>query len=289
MAFNKQELLAKLRGFRIRNIRVDQNAEYGTKRIRVDDVLDPISGKLLLGCTDERQVKAIVDPRTNEEKDKSLYTIVRAGGASLGLVDAVRNVRVTIQRADILSALTENEVVIANHTDTHAKEGELTGCGYAALRAFPESGSIFDRPSVPVSERIKSFEEVGALRIVLQGDHVAQGFFINPLTENVLKPEKEVASHAFFSLDLGIYKNILHWIQGALNMNDEVVRSVLVKLTRNNLAAVFILSDAEINEAIYIERNDEEDMYFAGILHEALAELKDREGPVMHVLEERMG
>ena len=128
---------------------------------------------------------------------------------------------------------------------------------------------------------------MGSLRMVLDGEHVAQGFLVNPLADKVLDPTSDVAGKSFFSLDLGIYREILRWIQGALGFGNEVLENILVKLARNNLAAVFILSQAKITEAVYIEREDDGDSFFAGVLHEALAELKEREGPVLHIMEER--
>ncbi len=289
MVFEPELIQQKLSSFKILNVRIDDLFEVGTKRLRASEMLVPIKGKLILGCTDERKIQALINPKTGEKLDFSSFSLARAAGAAMGLVDAIRNVRVTILREQILKALSENGVIVANHIDTHAKEGEYTGCGMGVLRAMPESGSLFDRPAVEFPWRMSSFEEMGALRMVLEGEHTAEGFLVNPFSDKVLDPASEVAMHSFFSLDLGIYQEILHLIQGALGFGDEVVQNVLVKLTRNNLAVVFVLSDAKITEAVYIERGDESDSYFAGILHEALAQLKEREGPVVHIMEERAG
>jgi len=287
MAFDPEVTRQKLAAFSIFNVRLDEAFEVGTKRLRASEVLVPIKGRIILGCTDERKIQALVDPKAGQKLDFSSFSVARAPGAAMGLVDAIRNVRVTILREQILKALSENGVVAANHVDSHAREGEYTGCGMGALRAMTESGSLFDRPAVDLAWRMSGFEEMGALRMVLEGEHTAQGFLVNPFSDKVLDPALGVSEQAFFALDLGVYREILHWIQGALIFGDEVLQNILVKLARNNLAAVFILSQAKINQAVYIERGDEADGYFAGILHEALAELKEREGPVVHIMEER--
>lgn len=287
MAFDRAVFADKLKQFKIRNVRSEGSFDLKTKRILAEEVLVPVNGKLLLNCTDERQIKQVIDPKTGQEIELGSLIPVRAVGAGFGLVDAIRNVRVTLRRGEILDALREHDVLIANHVDTHAEEGKLTGCGQGALREMPESASIFDRPAVNLNKRMQEYEQAGVLRIVLEGEHLAQGMLVNPFSDRVLDPTIEQAEHSFFALDLGVYRDILRWISGALGLNDEVIREMLVKLTRNNLAAVFILSNGEINEVVYIERNDEGDVYYAGILHEALAEFKDREGPVLRVLEER--
>ncbi len=289
MAFDAQAVAQKLRDFKVKNVRLDEAFDFKTKRIKALDVMTPVAGKqLFLACTDERPIEKIISPNNNEEIDPAQYVLVHAAGAAFGLVDAIRNVRVTIQRQEILNALIENEVIIANHTDTHAPLGTLTGCGYGALRSLTESGSIFDRPPVELHDRCASFEEMGAWRVVLSGDHTAEGLVVNPYKDKALDPNAPEATNSFFSLDLGIYKGILHWIEGALGFGEEAMRTMLVKMARDTLAAVFILSNAEIVEAIYVEHADEQDQFYAGVLHEGLGELKEREGAVMHVLEQRM-
>lgn len=287
MEVGQTAIAQKLRQFKIRNVRVEEPFEIGSNRFEAKDVLIPIRGRILLGCTDERPIKDLLDPKTGQRLDLSQYTVARAAGAAFGLVDAVRNVRVTIDRVEILSALSENEVVMANHIDTHADEGRLTGCGYGALRELPQSGSVFDRPSVAVEERAGSFEEMGTLRMVLDGEHTAAGLIVNPFSDKVLEPTNEVAQHSFFSLDLGVYREIVHWIEGALAFGEESAHSILVKLARNTLTAVFILARGTINEAVFVERNDDQDSVYAGILHEALAELKERGASVIHMMEAR--
>lgn len=286
--FNKDEASKKLRQFTLRNVRIDEKFEIGTKRLSARDILVPIEGKLLLACTDERAVKEIINPKTGERLDISQFTLIRAAGAAFGLVDAIRNIKVTLEKEQILKALDENNVAVANHIDTHAAEGRLTGCGQGALREYTQSGSIFDRPAMPLHERIAFYEEMGALRAVLEGEHTALGLVVNPYSNRVLDPGSALAERTFFSLDMGIYREVLHWIEGALEFGEEAMQQILIKLTRNNLAAVFILSNGEINKAIYIERGDDKDQFFAGVLHQALGELKEREGPIMHLMEERM-
>ena len=281
------DLAARLHGFKIRNVRSDEQVSIGTKRMSAQEVMTPLAGNFLLACTDERRITELIDPQTGKQLNLSDYLPVRAAGAAFGVVDAVRNVRVTINRTEILNVLRENGVTPANHIDTHAKEGALTGCGQALLRSLPESGSVFDRSAVPVSERMRSFEEQGVYRMVLEGDHTAEGFFVNPLSDRVLKPDSEAAKQSFYSLDLGIYRDIIRWIGGALSFGDEVATSILVKLTRNNLAAVFILSGGAINEAVYVERNDNQDAVYSGILHEAMAELKERTKAIVSMIESR--
>ncbi len=140
----------------------------------------------------------------------------------------------------------------------------------------------------PVTARLKSFEEDGALRVVLTGEHVAEGFMINSFSNLVLDPNSAGADHAFFSLDLGVYFEIMQWIKRPLQLSDEMVKTVLVKLTRNNFVAVFILSNAVIRKAVFIESGGEQDSYFAGIVGDALGEFKERERILLHVLEQRM-
>lgn len=287
MAVDLQHIAKRLREFRIRNVRLDEAFEVGTKRFRAQDVLIPITGKIILGCTDERPVQALVEPKTGKQLDLAQYSIARSAGAAFGVVDAVRNIRVTINREEILRALSENGVVLANHTDSHAQTGQLSGCGQASLRALPESGSVFDRPPVPVQDRMTYFEEMGVLRMVLEGDHTAEGLVVNPFSDRVLNPAAKEAGHSFFSLDLGVYRDILHWIEGALGFGEEVAREILVKLTRNTLTAVFVLSGGAIAEAVYIELTTNKDTIYAGILHEALAELKEREASVVRMIEAR--
>ena len=289
MDFDREAIRQKLTSFRIFNVRTDEVFVFGTKRIHASEVMIPVKERIILGCMDERKIVALIDPKTGQKLDYSGFSVGRAAGATLGLVDAIRNVRVTILREQILKALSENGVVATNHIDTHAKEGEYTGCGHGALRAMAESGSLFDRPAVDLVWRMSGFEETGTLRMVLDGEHTAQGFLVNPLSNKVLDPTSTFAMNSFFSLDLGIYREVLRWIQGALGFGDEVLQSILVKLTRNTLADVFILSNAKITEAVYIERGDDADSFFAGVLHEALAELKEREGPVLRMMEERAG
>lgn len=288
MVFDQEATVQRFREFKIRNVRIDQPFDVGTKRFTANEVLVPIGGKILLGCTDERPIKELVDPKSGNRVEFASLSVARAAGATFGFVDAVRNVRVTVNREQILAALTENEVITANHIDTRAQEGELTGCGQAALRSMPESGSVFDRPTVRGPGRLRSFEDMGVLRMVLDGDHTAEGFVVNPFSDRVLQPGVEVAGHSFFSLDLGVYREIIHWVEGALGFGEEVAHSILVKLARNTFAAVFILSNSAINEAVFIERGDDQDSVFAGVLHEALAELKEREGAVLRMVEARM-
>lgn len=290
MAFDYNFLAQRLKDFKVKNVRIDEGFETKSKRLRGMEILVPLKGKkLILACTDERPVKAVIDPNIGQEVDRSQMVFVRIAGAAFGVVDAVRNVKVTVRRDEIIAALVENQVLVANHIDTHAKEGRLTGCGYGALRAYAESGSVFDRPPSDLEERLAAFEEMGVWRVILEGDHVADSMVINPYTDKALDPSVPEAEHKFFSLDLGIYRNILHWIEGALQFGEEAMRTMLVKMVRDTMAAVFILSNGEINEAIYIELGDDRDQFYAGVVHEGLGELKEREGPVLHIIEQRMG
>ena len=115
MAFNHDEVADRLRQFSVKNIRQDESFELMNKRIKPYDVLVLQEKKVLLNCTDERVIKALIDVKNSQEKDVSQYTVARAAGAAFGLVDAVRNVKVTLQREEILQALAENEVQAANH------------------------------------------------------------------------------------------------------------------------------------------------------------------------------
>jgi hypothetical protein len=283
------DLAKKLREFEIKDVRFEESFEIGGRRINASDVTIAVRKRIVLGCTDERPVSKLLDPRTGASLDLSQYSIARIAGAAFGVVDAVRNVRVTVDRKQIIDALVENGVLVANHVDTHAKEGKITGCGYAALRALYESTGIFDRPPVDVTERARSFEEQGVYRMVLDGEHTAAGLIVNPYTDKVLDPAAGAAEHSFFSIDLGVYRKIIHWVAGALNFGEETEHSILVKLTRNNLSCVFILSNGMINEAVFIERDDDKDPEFAGILHEAMVEFKEREAAIVRMIEARRG
>lgn len=286
MEIDTTEAGRKLKEFKIRNANIHEQIGVGTKLLKPSEILVPVRGRILTGCTDERRVSKLIDPKSGESLSLSGYTIARATGAAFGLVDAIRNVKVTIRRGDILKALSINDVVAANHIDTHSLEGELTGCGQGALRALPESGYVFDRPMHDLGERMRSYEEVGTLRLVLDGEHTAQGLLVNPFSDQALDPARQAAEHSFFALDLGLYREILAKIQNALGFNDEDLTNILVKLTRNNLAAVFILSKATINEAVYIERADDDETFYTGVLHGALGEVKKREASVVRMLQD---
>ena len=288
MEFDQETIVRALQSFRVKNVLPRDNVGMGQKLTKISEVLVQVRHQMILGCTDERSVNSLLDPKSGEKKDPTNYSIVRVVGGAFGLVDAVRNVHVTTQRQDILAELGKNDVLAANHIDTQAQEGELTGCGQAQLRSLVQSSSLFDRPPQPVTPRLQSFEEDGAWRMVLTGEHVAQGFIINPFSNMVLDPNLAAADHAFFSLDLGVYYQILQWIKRPLQLNDDLVRAILVKLTRNNMAAVFILSNAAIRLAHFVETDTDLDSYFAGVVGDALGELKAREAAILHVLEQRM-
>lgn len=243
----------------------------------------------LLNCTDERPLFKIIDPNQHLSWDILYINVVRMVGALLGLTDVILRVKPDLNKKDIVEVLKGANVIPANHIDAHAKKGELTGCGYASLRALESSQGVFEAGKIPtVTEAISEFERLGAKRVVLTGEHTGQGLLIASFSGMALHPSAKQAKNSFFSLDLGLVWEVLKQVNGELGLSEEEVRRILVGIVRDNLTTVFVLSKGEINRFFWI-RSDEEarDRFLQAVVAEGLGQFKTKAGEIGKMMAER--
>lgn len=227
-------------------------------------------------CTDERSI----DETTLEasEKDK---TAVRFPGGAAGFAHAIeavlKDTGVELSRDQIMKTAEKHGMKLYNHMDNvHGSEDHKVGCGYLGLLEMDEAEAVFGRKIANVHEYIKEMETtLNVPTVTLKNEHVAQngGLFINLYADRALEPEK--TENAFFSLDLGLVSQRLELIGKDLGLTKDQQEQVLVNLTRDNMAACYVLSNGHIDANEFAVIGSEQHPELKKVVEKAYAQLTE--------------
>ena len=225
-------------------------------------------------CTDERPI--VTESVCQPDRE---HPFIRLPGGAAGLIHAIEDASdlQSPSRSAIVEAAQEAGLALYNHRDNvHGTEAHKVGCGYLGLLKMEQAEAVFGRRIDDVHAYVTAMEtDLDIPTVTLSGEHVAQdgGFFINVDASRALNPEGP-AQNAFFSLDLGIIAQRLQGISEQLGLSREQSQQILTNLARDNMAAVYVLSNGAIDNTRFgiVGQPDE---YMETILETAYAEFTE--------------
>ena len=205
--------------------------------------------KVVVECTDERNI----DINSVESRDR-LLAVARVPGGAAGLIYALEDAGVNVERESIIKAAKEVGLSVYNHMDNiHGTTDHKVGCGYLGIMAMEGSSDVYGHHIDDVHEYISKMEkELNVPTLVLEQEHVAQngGFFINLYPHKVMSPSK--CQNAFFSLDLGLISARLIKMAESIKITADQQKAVLINLTRDNMIACYVLSGGAIDQTKFM-------------------------------------
>jgi len=216
-------------------------------------------------CTDERDIVE----RTENDK----YFRLEAVKGEINLA----------YRQKILNTAEQYNLHLLNHRDNvHGSTENPVGCGYLGLLAMDEAEDVFGFSLKSSDNKVSGYiqkmeQDLGVRVITLNGEHVAQngGLLINVNSNSVLNPEGN-AQNSFFSLDLGLLNLKIKEMAAELNLSEDEQQQVLINITRDNMAACYVLSNGNIDaEKFIITGNVNESI--KTIIEEAYRQLTESE------------
>ena len=223
--------------------------------MEIERLLVPLTKELKGSCTDERNI----NPASLQPGDEAKTTIRWVGGGA-GLINALRSESRT--ENSIVNVARKIGLTLYNHRDNiHGSTDKQVGCGYLALLTMEEASVVFEDQIIDVNEYVSQMTsklQVPVLEVL--DEHVAGkgGLLINLHSNQAINPEE--IGNAFFSLDLGVLKIKLQQMAEELRLNEIDIEQALVKITRDNMAACYVLSNRAIdaNKFIVIGNADEQ-------------------------------